>query len=92
MDVTAIGLMAGALTSFAAVPQVFRTWRTRRARDLSIWQAIFLTVGMLLWLAYGILLRDIPLIVANLFSIICYLVLIAMKIIFDRADKLTVRD
>jgi MtN3 and saliva related transmembrane protein len=47
---------------------------------------------MFLWLAYGMLLKDIPLIVANLFSIICYLVLIGMKIIFDRADKLALRD
>ncbi|TWJ26414.1 SemiSWEET family sugar transporter [Geobacter argillaceus] len=92
MDATTIGLVAGALTSFAAVPQVLRTWRTRQARDLSIWQPVILTVGMFLWLAYGMLLKDLPLIVANLFSIVCYLVLIGMKIIFDRADKLALRD
>ena len=92
MDATAIGLVAGALTSFAAVPQVLRTWRTRHARDISIWQPVILTVGMLLWLAYGLLLGDIPLIVANLFSIACYLVLIGMKIIFDRADNPPRRD
>ena len=92
MDATAIGLVAGALTSFAAVPQVLRTWRTRHARDISIWQPVILTVGMLLWLAYGLLLGDIPLIAANLFSIACYLVLIGMKIIFDRADNPSRRD
>lgn len=92
MDATAIGLVAGALTSFAAVPQVLRTWRTRHARDISIWQPVILTVGMLLWLAYGILLKDIPLIVANLFSIVCTMVLIGMKIFFDRADNLRRRD
>ncbi len=87
MDPTLIGLVAGALTSFAVIPQVLRTWRTRHARDLSIWQPLLLTVGMVLWLAYGIMLGDLPLIVANLFSIVCYLVLIGMKIVFDRADK-----
>lgn len=92
MDATAIGLIAGALTSFAAVPQVLRTWRTRHARDISIWQPVILTVGMFLWLAYGLLLKDIPLIVANLFSIVCSLVLIGMKIVFDRTDKLRWRD
>lgn len=92
MDATAIGLVAGALTSFAAVPQVLRTWRTRHARDISIWQPVILTVGMLLWLAYGLLLGDIPLIAANLFSIACYLVLIVMKIVFDRADNPPPRD
>jgi len=92
MDSTAIGLIAGALTSFAAVPQVLRTWRTRHARDISIWQPVILTVGMFLWLAYGLLLKDIPLIVANLFSIVCSLVLIGMKIVFDRTDNLRRRD
>ncbi len=92
MDATAIGLIAGALTSFAAVPQVLRTWRTRHARDISIWQPVILTAGMVLWLAYGLLLKDIPLIVANLFSIVCSLVLIGMKIVFDRTDNLRRRD
>ena len=92
METTAIGLVAGALTSLAVVPQVLKTWRTRQARDISIWQPVILTVGMALWLAYGMLLNDIPLIAANLFSIACYLVLIGMKIVFDRADNLPGRD
>ena len=92
MDPTCIGMVAGALTSTAVIPQVVRTWRTRQARDLSIWQPLLLTVGMVLWLAYGIMMRDLPLIVANLFSIACYLVLITMKLVFDRADRLLAPD
>jgi len=85
--VTSIGLVAGAITSLAAVPQVVRTYRTRHARDLSIWQPVLLVIGMLLWLIYGIFLKDLPLILANAFSILCYALLIFMKIYFKEDDN-----
>ena len=62
---TILGLAAGTLTTVAVVPQVIKAARTRNTRDLSL--AMFLTsdVGVLLWLAYGILLGEVPIIVAN---------------------------
>ena len=81
-----MGFLAGVLTSGAAVPQVAQTYRTKHARDLSLWQLILLDLGMLLWLIYGASLGDLPLIYANLFSIVCYSALIAMKIRYDRKD------
>ena len=92
MTVTWLGLIAGAITSFAAVPQVVRTYRTRHARDISIWQPILLTAGMALWLVYGILLKDVPLITANLFSLLCYGILIVLKIRYRDGDNLPERD
>lgn len=83
-DSTVIGTIAGVLTSIAVVPQVVRTWRTKHAKDLSIWQPLLLVVGMLLWLIYGLMIGDNPLIVANTFSLACYLLLIGMKIAYDR--------
>jgi MtN3 and saliva related transmembrane protein len=85
--ITNIGLLAGSITSAAAIPQVVRTYRTRHARDLSIWQPILLVIGMLLWLIYGILLKDLPLILANAFSVLCYALLIFMKIYFKEDDN-----
>ena len=87
MEITWLGLVAGAITSIAALPQVLRTYRTKHARDISIWQLVLLTVGMLLWLAYGIAIHDLPLIWANVFSLLCYCLLIVLKICYDRADK-----
>jgi MtN3 and saliva related transmembrane protein len=87
MDPTWLGMVAGVLTSVAVVPQLVRTWRTRHARDLSIWQPLLLTVGMALWLGYGLAIHDLPLILANIFSLACYLLLIVLKICYDRADK-----
>jgi MtN3 and saliva related transmembrane protein len=87
MNITTIGLVAGAITSSAAIPQVLRTYRTKHARDLSIWQPILLVIGMLLWLIYGVFLSDLPLILANAFSVLCYALLIFMKIYFKEDDN-----
>ncbi len=87
MITTEIGLAAGALTSVAVIPQVVKTYRTRHARDISIWQPLLLDIGMILWLIYGILLKDLPLILANAFSIICNALLIFMKIYFKDGDN-----
>jgi MtN3 and saliva related transmembrane protein len=84
MNITYLGLLAAAITSAAAIPQVVRTWRTKHARDISIWQPLLLNIGMTLWLFYGIALGDIPLIVANIFSILCYTLLIIMKLRFNK--------
>jgi MtN3 and saliva related transmembrane protein len=92
MTITHIGLLAGAITTAAAFPQVVRTYRTKHARDISIWQPVLLNVGMSLWLVYGIALDDVPLIYANSISLVCYTALIVMKIIYREDDKSTESD
>ncbi len=63
--ITVLGLLAGFMTTLALLPQVIKTWRTRSAADLSLGTFSLMTTGVLLWLIYGIILRDIPLIAAN---------------------------
>lgn len=82
MTVENLGLIAGAITSMAIVPQVVRSFRTRSVRDISVWQPLLLEIGMVLWLLYGVLINDVPLIAANGFSIVCNTLLIIMKIVF----------
>jgi MtN3 and saliva related transmembrane protein len=84
---TLLGLLAGTLTSVAAIPQVVRAFRTKRVRDISIWQPLILVTGLFLWLGYGLLLRDLPLIVANIVSIICNSAVIVMKMSYGGDDN-----
>ena len=86
MNPTVIGLVAGTLTSIAAIPQVIKTLQTRHVRDISIWQPILLALGVALWMVYGILINDLPLIVANIIPLICNVFLTVMKIRFDGDD------
>ena len=60
-----IGFAAAFCTTFALVPQLVKTWRSRSTSDVSLaWSAV-LTTGSLLWLVYGLRLHDVPLIAAN---------------------------
>lgn len=86
MSPTTIGMVAGTLTSLAAIPQVIKTLKTRHVRDISIWQPLLLSVGLALWMFYGILIDDLPLIVANITPLICNLLLTGMKIYYGKND------
>ena len=63
--VTALGLLAGSLTTLAFAPQAIRAWRTRSTADLSLAMLVVLLAGVLLWLAYGVVRADPAIIAAN---------------------------
>jgi len=84
---TTIGLVAGTLTSLASIPQVVKTLKTRHVRDISVWQPLLLAFGVALWMIYGILINDLPLILANITPLICNAVLTGMKIRYGREDR-----
>ena len=62
---TYIGYAAGALTVVSYMPQAVRVWRTRQTHDLSKWMFILLLVAGSLWLTYGFLRGDWPVIATN---------------------------
>ena len=86
MNPTALGLIAGSLTSIAAIPQLVKTIRTRHARDISIWQPLLLAIGISLWLIYGVLIHDLPLVLANIVPLICNIMLTILKVQYREND------
>src|SRR6266536_206973 len=92
MNITYLGFLAGTVTSISVIPQIVKAYKSRHVRDISIWQPVLLNLGMCLWLTYGIIIGDIPLILANTFSIICNTLLIGMKLFFKEDDNRRVRD
>lgn len=81
-----IGLVAGLITSVAALPQVVRTIRTKSTRDLSLWQPALLTVGVGLWMVYGFKIGDVPLVAMNVLPLAANIVLVAMKLQEDKGN------
>jgi len=79
MNIAAVGLVAGALTTTAWLPQLHRTWRSRSAHDLSWAYLLTTTTGIALWLAYGLLSKDIAVIAANAVTIVLLVGLVALK-------------
>lgn len=65
-----IGLTAGFCTTVAFLPQAIKTWKTKSAKDLSLGMYSIFCTGIILWLIYGFLINDIPVILTNLASII----------------------
>jgi len=63
--ITAIGFAAAALTTIAFLPQAVKSWRSRSTRDVSLGMILILVIGIVFWLAYGLLRADLPIIAAN---------------------------
>jgi MtN3 and saliva related transmembrane protein len=78
--VTLIGLAAACLTTLAFTPQVVKAWRTRSTRDLSLGMYLVLATGIILWLIYGLMLGDAPLILANSVTLLFVAIILYCKI------------
>jgi MtN3 and saliva related transmembrane protein len=68
--ITAIGFAAAALTTLAFLPQAVKSWRSRSTSDVSLGMALLLVTGIVLWLAYGLLRADLPIIAANAVTLV----------------------
>ena len=75
-----IGLLAATCTTGSFLPQVIRAWRTRSTRDVSALMFVLLVTGNALWLLYGALIGDLPLVVANLITITLVGIILALKL------------
>jgi MtN3 and saliva related transmembrane protein len=77
--ITVIGLIAGAITSVSFIPQVIKGYQTKKLEDVSYFMYVILIIGLILWLIYGILLEELPIILANGFGIGCCMLVLTMK-------------
>jgi MtN3 and saliva related transmembrane protein len=80
MNTLIIGIVAGALTTAAFLPQLIRVIKTKHTKDLSLVTFSLFSLGVSLWLIYGILLKELPIILANAFTLVFALLIVIMKI------------
>jgi len=78
--ITIIGLLAGTLTTIAFLPQLIKTLKLKETKDLSLWMYIILCTGVFLWLVYGLLIKDLPIIAANGISLILGSIILFYKL------------
>ena len=79
-----LGLIATCCSTSSFVPQVWRTWKTRDVSGISLSTYAIITVGLALWLVYGILRNDLPLIVCNSIMVVLTGSIAIMKIKFEK--------
>ena len=77
---TLIGMLAGALTTIAFAPQAIKSWRTRQTKDVSLGMFSIMCLGIALWIVYGALLGDLPIILANSVTLALAASILALKI------------
>lgn len=81
--VTTLGLIAGTLTTAAYLPQLIKTWRSKSAGDISWSMLITLCLGIVLWLVYGVYVQDLPVILANMVTLMLTSVILALKVRYE---------
>ena len=74
-----LGLSAGSLTTVSFVPQVIKTWRSKSADDISTGMFAIFSIGLVLWLIYGIYLQSLPIIISNIVTLALTLVILILK-------------
>lgn len=79
---TLIGLTAGFCTTVAFLPQVIKTWKSKSAKDISLGMYAVFCTGVLLWLSYGFLINDLPIIITNLITIVLAASILYFKLSF----------
>ena len=82
MDIIWLGYIAGALTSISMLPQAIKSYKLRETRDISLPMIGILFTGLFLWLIYGIIIKDGPLIFTNTIASTMTGLVLAMKVKF----------
>ena len=82
-----IGTSAAILTMFSFVPQIVKVLKTKSAKDVSITTLFQLSLGVSLWIAYGVHLKNMIIIMANTITLVTLIVLLSLYFNFGRIKK-----
>jgi MtN3 and saliva related transmembrane protein len=82
----AVGFLAGALTTIAFIPQALKMYNSKSGKDVSARMLLIFSAGVSLWLIYGIMIGSLPVILANIVTLILSGTIIALKIRYSRPN------
>ena len=78
------GFIAAALTTIAFLPQVIKTWKTKKAEDVSIVMLLMFITGLLFWIIYAIETNALPVLFANIITFMLNLTILTLKLIYGK--------
>jgi MtN3 and saliva related transmembrane protein len=82
---TILGTLAGILILSGWVEQIIKGYKTKSLKDVSKYLMIFISAGATLWLLYGIIVSDIFIVGTNIAAIFLMIIVLIMKIRYDKA-------
>ena len=74
------GFLAAFLTTIAFLPQLYKTWQTKSAEDVSLVMLILFITGLFCWIVYGLNINSIPILVANIITFIFNFLILILKL------------
>ena len=75
-----IGFFAAFCTTIAFVPQAIKVYKSKSTKDISLYMFLIFTIGVLCWLIYGIIISNLPLILANAVTLSLSLFILIYKL------------
>ena len=81
------GFFAALLTTIAFLPQLYKTWNTKSAEDVSLIMLILFITGLIFWIIYGIKINSIPILVANIITFIFNFSILILKLSYRNNNQ-----
>ena len=75
-----IGFFAAFCTTFAFLPQAIKVYKSKSTKDISLYMFLIFTIGVLSWLIYGLIINDLPVILANAVTLVLSLFILIYKL------------
>lgn len=79
-----IGLFAGICVTVSVVPQIIKVWKTKKVKQISLLTFGVLTFGVAVWVVYGVLKNDMPIIITNSISLILNLIMVYFLLNYEK--------
>ena len=84
LSVNTLGLVAGIFTTIAFIPQLFKIWISKSAKDVSIGMFSLFILGVTLWCIYGWEIHSFPVLIANSITLILTILILTLKIYYEK--------
>ena len=78
------GFLAALLTTIAFLPQLYKTWKTKSADDVSLTMLVLFITGLICWIIYGLKIDSIPIVLANVITFIFNFSILILKITYNK--------
>ena len=82
-----VGFLAAFLTTIAFLPQLYKTWKTKSADDVSLIMLIVFLTGLICWIIYGLKINSVPILIANIITFIFNLSILILKINYSKTNE-----
>ena len=81
------GFLAALLTTIAFLPQLYKTWETKSADDVSLIMLILFIIGLICWIVYGLKIGSVPILIANAITLIFNTSILILKITYSKSKN-----